>query len=146
MGKLSPLVVVIVTALAGCDLIEVTETSYPDKAAAISRGGVSSGWIPEWLPVGSTDLREAHNIDTNESALAFSISSSTDWRPPSQCQETPASTVVPSRYRPSWWPSEDEIATSYTFYRCPRDVSPTSMFVGVHKSGNRGLLWRVTAR
>lgn len=127
-------------------MTDVAETSYPDMAAATSRGGISSGWIPEWLPANSIDLREIHNIDTNESALAFNISSNGSWRPPSQCKAVLASAVTPSRYRPSWWPTPVDLDSSYTFYSCPSDVSPTSMFVGVHKAGGRGLHWRVSAR
>jgi len=127
-------------------MVEVMETSYPDMTSAISRGGVSSGWIPEWLPASAICLREVHNIDTNESALAFNMPSNARWRPPSQCREIPASAVIPSRYRPAWWPSPSELDSSYAFYRCPSDVSLTSVFVGVHETGGRGLHWRVTAR
>lgn len=146
MGRLSQLAVILVAALAGCDSIDVAETSYPDMTGAASRGGISSGWIPEWLPASSTKLREIHNIDTNESALAFNISNGSDWRPPSQCQVVPSSSVLPSRYRQSWWPDPDELDRSYTFYSCPSDTPPTSMFVGVHRSGGHGLHWRVSAR
>ena len=147
MGRSLQLAVVFVAALTGCDLIEVAETTYPDMATAASRGGVSSGWIPEWLPASSTDLRHnIHDVDTNESALAFNISSTARWRPPSQCQAVSASAVTPSRFGPSWWPSQADLESSYTFYSCPTDVSPTSMFVGIHKAGSRGLHWRVSAR
>ena len=146
MGRLSQVVVLLAAALAGCDSIDVAETSYPDMAAAASRGGISSGWIPEWLPASSTELREIHKIDTNESALAFNISNSGNWRPPNQCQVVLASAVVPSRYRQSWWPDPVELDRSYTFYSCPSDVSPTFMFVGIHKGGGRGVHWRVSAR
>ena len=146
MARSSQFAVVLVAAFAGCNLTEVSETFYPDMAAVVAGGGISGGWIPKWLPASSTDLREIHNIDTNESALTFSISSNTSWYPPGQCQAVPASAVVPSRYHPSRWPTPSELDSSYTFFRCPSDVSPTSMFVGVHKSGGQGLHWRVSAR
>lgn len=145
MLRSSRLTVLFVVALAGCDPIEVLETSYPDLAEAESRGGVSSGWIPKWLPTSSTNLREIHDIDTNESALAFDISGDTGWRPPSQCNAVPVSAVTPSRFDPEWWPDSDEFANSYEFYSCPTDVPPTSVYVGVHNAGDRGIHWRVSA-
>jgi len=146
MRKLSKTVAFLAAALTGCDSIDITETSYPDMAAAASRGGISSGWIPAWLPASSTKLLEIHNIDTNESALAFNIKNSGNWRPPIQCQAVLAAAVVPSRYRQPWWPDPVELNSSYAFYSCPSDVSPTSMFVGIHKGGARGVHWRVSAR
>ena len=145
MCRSSRLAVLFVVALAGCDLAEVVETSYPDLAEADSRGGISSGWIPKWLPISSTNLREIHDVDTNESALAFDISGDAGWRPPSQCQAVLASTVTPSRFDPAWWPAPAELASSYEFYSCPTNVPPTSMYVGVHKAGDRGIHWRVSA-
>ena len=54
----------------------------PDGGGCASEGAVSAGWIPEWIPVGASSLREVHDIDTNESALAFDIPPGS-WRTPS---------------------------------------------------------------
>src|SRR5690606_10252246 len=109
MGRSSQLVLVFVAALAGCDVIEVMETSYPNMATAESRGGISSGWIPQWLPDNAVDLREVHDIDTNESALAFKISGSANWRPLGQCQPVQLSAVTQPRFDVSWWPVSAEL-------------------------------------
>jgi len=131
--------------LAGCDTLDVTEATYSNMADAMSRGGVSNGWIPAWLPASAAQLREIHNVDTNESALSFNFEQR-DWRPPPGCKTIAAPEVMPSRYRQDWWPTENALSHSYAFFRCPSDVSPTSMFVGIHSSGGSAVHWRVSAR
>ncbi len=47
------------------------EASYADLIAAERAGAIRQGWIPDWVPKSARDLREVHNIDTNQSMLSF---------------------------------------------------------------------------
>ena len=53
------------TDSAGCRDLEVVTASYNTLADARNAGAISGGWLPEGLPPGTTDVREAHNPDTN---------------------------------------------------------------------------------
>lgn len=146
MLRVSLSAIVLVATVTGCDFVEVTDTSYPDMSAAVSRGGVSSGWVPRWIPASATDLREVHNIDTNESALAFEVSSADPWPLPDNCIGIKSADAIPSHFKREWWPDATELKKHFSLYRCHSDVALNSVFVGVHSSGQRGLHWRVGAR
>ena len=146
MKQLSAAICIFGSLLAGCGPLDVLETTYSDMTEVKSRGGISSGWIPSWLPDSATELHEIHNIDTNESALSFKHKLGTAWRPPAQCKLIPASEAKPSRYRQEWWPTERQLLSSYVFYRCPADASSKPVLVGVHNSGGVSVVWRVSAR
>lgn len=62
-------------ALSGC--MEVASTEYADRNDAISKQGIGeSKWLPAWLPDDAINIRETHDIDTNESWLVFRPGSS----------------------------------------------------------------------
>lgn len=88
MRTWSPTAFILLATLAGCDPLEAVETSYPDMADAASGGSVSRGWIPGWLAADASDIREIHNLDTNESALAFDTPRDLSWAPPAECRTT----------------------------------------------------------
>jgi hypothetical protein len=52
---------------AGCD--ERFESKYESYAHAEQAGGVRRGWVPEFIPRGSTEILEYHDLDTNEGWL-----------------------------------------------------------------------------
>ncbi len=43
--------------------------SYESRADALV--GIEAGWIPGWIPESATDIREAHDIDTNKTFITF---------------------------------------------------------------------------
>lgn len=49
------------------------ESSYPSLADAKRAGAVDRGWLPDFLPPGSRDIHEVHNIDTNQTWCAFAF-------------------------------------------------------------------------
>jgi len=143
MRTWSPTAFILLATLAGCDPLELVETSYPDRAAAASGGSVSRGWIPGWLPADASDIREIHNLDTNQSALAFDTPRDLSWAPPAECRTIEASVVVHSRYRQEWWPSLDELRRAYSFYECPGAEPYGYTYVGIRGDGGRVVHWRV---
>ena len=50
---------------AACRDLDVVTASYNTLADARAAGAIANGWLPEGLPPGTTDLREAHHLDTN---------------------------------------------------------------------------------
>lgn len=70
------LVVAVAIAVSGC--MEVASTGYADRNEAIARDAIGkSKWLPEWLPEDAVNIREAHDMDTNESWLVFHSTSRT---------------------------------------------------------------------
>jgi hypothetical protein len=55
----------------GCD--DDFEESYATAGDARKAGAVDRGWIPAVIPASATNLRERHNVDTNEVAGTFRI-------------------------------------------------------------------------
>ena len=71
--KLLP-VVMLSIALSGC--MEVASTEYADRNQAVSRQAIGeSKWLPSWLPEDAVNIRESHDMDTNESWLVFRLTS-----------------------------------------------------------------------
>lgn len=51
---------------SGCRDLEVVTASYANLAEARQAGAIAKGRVPEGLPAGATDIREAFNVDTND--------------------------------------------------------------------------------
>lgn len=65
------LALVLGALLSAC--FETRIESYPTRAAAEAAGAIARGWIPPFVPAGASELREAHNVDTNQRWLRFRI-------------------------------------------------------------------------
>src|SRR5688572_22114675 len=82
MARTLGLVTSVAMALAVCSCTDdVLDASYPSQADAVAAGAVKRGWIPSWIPSGATQLREVHNVDTNQSALLFNLPPGFAWDP-----------------------------------------------------------------
>jgi hypothetical protein len=57
----------IVAALlsGGCRDLEVVTNTHATLDEARRAGAVERGWVPQWLPPGAREIREAHDLDTN---------------------------------------------------------------------------------
>lgn len=134
-------------AVSGC-FWERPESSYSSFAEAKRSGAIDKGWIPAWIPSSATDIREMHDIDTNESMLTFTYDAQQSWELPADCQPVSYSQTTSPRFSRNWWPSPDSLEQSYEFYRCGGDVpfSSAVTWVGRHSSGQHGLHWRAHAR
>jgi hypothetical protein len=78
MIRLQPLSLTVATltaisALGACRDLEVMTASYATLAEARSAGAIERGWVPEGLPEGTYELREAHDLDTNRRWGLFSF-------------------------------------------------------------------------
>jgi hypothetical protein len=141
------LVVLLVASTSAC-FWERVESSYSSLGEAQRSGAIDKGWIPAWLPPSATDIRELHDIDTNESMLVFASDATHDWELPGDCQPVSYLQVPSPRLSRRWWPAPELLERSYDFHRCKGDVpfSTLSTWIGRHKSGERGVHWRAHAR
>jgi hypothetical protein len=59
--------------LAGCGNLDVVTASYATLAEAERAGAVSGGWLPDGLPPGTHDIREAHGTGSKRRWALFSF-------------------------------------------------------------------------
>jgi hypothetical protein len=137
-------IVLMAAFCAGCTG-EVMYAAYPDRAAAIRHDAVGRGWIPAWIPASATDLREVHDLDTNESALSFETGAER-WLPPGQCRLVANDGVIPSAFRLHPWPSLKVLLADYRVSRCDEPEAATESFLAIPRKGGRALFWRVHRR
>ena len=76
--RLRRIAVLVACALApinlfGCGDVDVVTASYANLQEAREAGAISRGWMPEGLPPGAHDIREAHGVDTNRRWALFSF-------------------------------------------------------------------------
>jgi hypothetical protein len=102
--------------VASCD--ERPEAFYSDAAAARAAGT----WIPNWLPKSARDIHELHDIDTNQSLLAFSFDPAEGPVLTPSCTQIQNEAMRPPRFKPAWWPmdvpSSSLTTDRHTYYRC----------------------------
>lgn len=119
--KLLPIVTLSI-ALSGC--MEVASTEYADRNQAVSRQAIGeSKWLPSWLPEDAVNIRESHDIDTNESWLVFHLTSGV-LTLPEECRLVSRPELFGARVMrrfPQFARSAWSRASSYSgkFYLCP---------------------------
>lgn len=92
---------------------ERIEVKYGSFGEAVEAGAVERGWIPDFLPSSSTQIRDVHDLDTNEGWLRFEYAS--EDREALVGRLIPASTseltAAPLRDpRVDWWDHERLLA------------------------------------
>jgi len=108
--------------------METVETVYPNFEAASKAKAVGEGkWIPGFLPLSATNIREKHNLDTNEVWLFFHFSTDDLASIINACQQTAQHEVIyPRKSVGNWWPQaltqySKKIQPSdktYEYYHC----------------------------
>ncbi len=97
--------IALVAALAGCRNVDVMTGSYPTREEA--RQAMDRGWIPNALPPGAHDIREAHDPDSNRRWGLFSFRAGdedalTGLLDPGQVSLAGVTCDIPGRIE--WWP------------------------------------------
>ena len=98
--------------LVSCERTDVSFESYDEL---VQENALQSGWYPLWLPESSTDIREAHDIDTNDSMLSARVRDPA-WRMPTSCREVDA--VPPAPFARSWWPTDVSRESGWALFAC----------------------------
>ncbi len=120
-------------AVVGCGWLaefEHPETYHESYQAAVDASHLGEGrFIPELLPRSARDLRETHDIDTNEAWVAFRYTPGDSAEIRSVCAE---GDIRFARRRWSlgipWWPkwlvreSRKDVPPGYLLLRCPRET------------------------
>ena len=123
---------------------DVLDATYATRAEAVSAGAIKRGWIPSWIPPEASSLNEVHNVDTNESVLAFRLPANFTWSPPaSSCRPVNAGQFYEPSFSREWIP---ETLDDYDFYSCPQDITtggvPVLVALAVRNDGQYVLHWR----
>ncbi|HIE1097604.1 hypothetical protein [Stenotrophomonas maltophilia] len=87
----------------------VVSDQYETRLEAEEKGAFARGWLPEEMPASAADIREVHNVDSNEMWIGFSYSGSDERAFLKGC--TPTSTFgFPdsrrTRRNAPWWPDD----------------------------------------
>ena len=119
----------------GCD--ETSSSSYKTLDDA-TRDGAVGGWLPRAIPDSAINIRETHDIDTNETWAAFALPSHQRNAFTSRLKEAQPSNVaglrIDSARSPSWWPRRftgtlTEIAMQQRNCHFYVDAAPQEVFV-----------------
>lgn len=91
---------------------EKVEEVYPSYRSAVRAGSIERGWLPHFLPPSATDIREVHDLDTNEGWTTFSFDESGRRQLEGNLLRVGGAPEWPGVRRPdtwwrrfSWWPS-----------------------------------------
>ena len=124
--------------LAGCE--ETQESTYPDLATARESGAITRGWVPDWLPPSARNIKEAHNLDTNNGILVFNYTHTESWPIPSSCSPISRNDLKPPSLRRSWWPQDAPppayLTHRHTFFRCQHGFLALSQGEGAFWRGH----------
>jgi hypothetical protein len=143
------LVLTLVGAAACADLDVVTET-YASLEEAKKAGAIERGWVPDGLPPGTTDLREAHDLDSNRQwgLFMFPHAEGDALRRllrPDDVSLTGRTIDIPGRVE--WWPvllrgSLDDEKIKSTGLRAYRSVRGDRLFL-VNWQQGRAYYWTI---
>lgn len=108
----------------------------------------SSGWIPGGLPESATDVRELHDVDTNEVWGTFRLSASEHSSISlTRVDESKITGQAVRSPRTSWWP---EMLTGklngpaleqrgFEFYSAP--AAPFEFWIAIERDKGQGFFW-----
>ena len=139
--------------LPACRDLEVVTASYDTIAQAERAGAVSRGWLPQGLPQGTHDIREAHDPDTNRRWGLFSFKAGEEDALKRLLETTETSLqgqVCDAPGRIEWWPillrdrlDADAIrATGLQAYRS----TDASLLFAVNWKQRRAYYWTPASR
>jgi hypothetical protein len=98
-----------------CASCERTSQSFATYDELVQRNALQSGWFPAWLPASSHDIREAHDIDTNQSMLSAQVGDPS-WRLPASCHAVATAPKAP--FSKDWWPADLTQESGWRLFSC----------------------------
>lgn len=144
-----PVLTFLLVFVAGaCRDLDVVTESYATLEEAKNAGAIERGWVPDGLPPGTTELREAHDLDSNRhwGLFLFPQSESDALRRLLQPDEVSlAGRTIDIPGRVEWWPvllrgRLDEEKVKSTGLRAYRSVRGDRLFL-VNWQQGRGYYW-----
>jgi hypothetical protein len=141
-------VVLLGTQLFGGGCSDRRESAFANVKEARASGAVARGWVPNDLPESASDLRELHDLDTNEVWGTFRLPSS---------EQAPAITLAPVETskisghsvrspRASWWPARlsgnlDGRVLEKDGFEVYATPAPFEFWIAVDRNRGRGFFW-----
>lgn len=92
--------------LVSCINPDVFSSSHESMADAVASGIVRHGWVPDWLPEHARQIREIHDLDTNEWAVSFAYAAERGLAVPEGCFQTKGLETMAPRLDAKWWPED----------------------------------------
>ena len=133
--------ILLLALTAACS--EVQESAYASYGEAKQQGAVGRGLVPTCVPHSATNIRETHDLDTNEQWIVFDglIQPDKSWVLIQSNQVDSVLARHPTGI--SWWPREltNEGQASEPFQPLYEVVSPTGRRCVVTSSKSTGVCW-----
>jgi len=128
----------IIAAGIMCACKEKFESYYPSAADAVKAGEFDRGWLPDVLKADVTNIREWHDIASNEVRGKFTLNERVVKGLQTTCK--PGSDVPRRTWSmPSWFPASISAgkagANGTLIYRCE------DFFVAVDSAASSGYFW-----
>jgi hypothetical protein len=139
------LLILVILLQVACERMETAENAYATFADALKAEAVGDGkWIPGLVPPSAREIREAHNLDTNEVWLAFRLDSTELPVIAERCTRITEDRLARARKRPAkWWPEDlvrgaekAQPGTPYQHYECG-----TKSFLSIDTASNKAYYW-----
>ena len=137
-------------AAGACRNLDVVTDSYATLDEAKKAGAIERGWVPDGLPPGTTEIRDAHDLDSNRhwGLFLFPRSEGDVLRRLLQPDEaTLAGRTIDVPGRVEWWPvllrgALDEEKIKSTGLRAYRSVRGDRLFL-VNWEQGRAYYWAI---
>ena len=144
-------VLVLILGTSACRNLDVVTESYATLEEARKAGAIERGWVPDGLPTGTTDLRDAHDLDSNRrwGLFMFPQSEGDTLRQllhPEEVSLTGRTIDIPGRVE--WWPvllrgALDDEKIKSTGLRAYRSVRGDRLFL-VNWQQGRAYYWSIS--
>lgn len=141
------IIIVSVFLFYGCN--EKVESYYKDFNIAKKTGAIEEGWIPKFIPNSAYNIREIHDLDTNEVWIGFKIPSSTEifFDKVEALSKNEILDKLPRTPRVKWWPQNLKRNcyrnSNYLFYRWKNenDNDKYIWYLALNKENNTIYSW-----
>jgi hypothetical protein len=132
------------------------EVSYASYADALKDGAVKRGWVHDFVPSSAVDIRESHNLDTNEQWLTFRFDAADRLKMQEKLKPLTMSGLSfpqnQSTHKRPWWPGDlqapsDTLPKKYDLFSCQYTISSgggsetCTAFVAIEKGRPRAWCW-----
>jgi hypothetical protein len=128
------------TAFAGCAWVEEDSSHFDDRLDAVNVEMFAKGWLPQWVPPTSKNLREKHAYDISISILRFEFDAAKDAPPfGDACRPTTSDAIGSPALDAWWWPETESLRSMSSLYACPKE----SGFLAVQTESGLAYFWRL---
>ncbi len=139
-------IVIGLAILTNCKRMESNENYYVDYEAAMKAGEISRGWIPDYMPKSSKEIRLKYNIDTNQVWLFFRLNSSDVGLLLQSCEESTQNEIKYPHESPNWWSKDlrivstdkKKLQSSFLFLKCNDGGS-----IAINDKRNQAYYWHI---